>query len=182
MFKLNSLNSSIVRKYIKDTAIFSGLFCAGEITSKKIEKKEIEKTDIIKTASWSLMIGPFISKWYSYLDGPTFKTNRLGLFAMRYGKYNPILKATSGLLTTKAILDVAFDAPLYGSYIKYQHYNDANYPFWSKFGKMYATDLAFWIPANLVNFFYVKPAFRVPFYSSAVFVWSIVLPLISKEH
>lgn len=109
----------------------------------------------------------------------------------KFGPIIPKMNATRGLLCGKILFDILFDAPLYGSYIAMQQYHhkstnekkDVDYrqQFWSKFKTMYMTDLVFWIPANVLNFFYITPKGRVPFYATAVFVWAITLPIITKQ-
>ena len=169
------------KKCLTDTIMFSSLFVGGEAAAKIINNKPIDKKELGITALWSVAMGPFISKWYSYLDG-SFKTSFVGAKVSKIGSFQKISKATTGLLVTKAIVDVLFDAPIYGSYLLAHHHQDKNYPFWSKFKTMYITDSLFWLPTNMVNFFFVPAKFRVPFYSSAVFIWSIILPSISKSH
>lgn len=171
------------RKVVQDTALFSGLFCAGEYTATRfVAKQPVDEKRMKRNVAWAVPTGVFVSYWYHYLDGSVFKKTRLMQYANRFGSISPLMKLTSGALITKALVDVAMDLPVYSSYIVAQHHDQPEYPMGSNIAKMYATDLAFWIPVNLINFFKVQPKFRVPFYSVAIFTWSVLLPCVTSKH
>jgi hypothetical protein len=50
-----------------------------------------------------------------------------------------------------------------------------------KFKEMYLADCAFWLPVNLVNFFFIQNKYRVLFVSCATSAWAILLPLICRD-
>lgn len=150
---------------------------------KTVENKTHENHDdnhngshaLATTLGWAIPSGVVISKWYSFLDNDLKKTS-LGKWASKFGK--------TRLIWLKITLDLLADAPLYGSYIAAQRQfggADISKPFFEVFTTMYLTDLVFWIPVNTINFFKVPATYRVPFYSTAVFCWSIILPMITKE-
>lgn len=167
-----------MQKVLKDTVKITSLFCAGEYIAKKyIEKKSVheQKDSIKRTALWSVAMGPIISKWYTWLD-TSYKSTKFGKFILNRWPAVP-----AALIASKAILDVVADAPFYGAHIAVHHYDDKDYKFIDNFINMYKTDILFWTPANFINFFLVSPQNRVLFYSSAVFIWSIILPIICSE-
>ena len=156
----------------------------------KYDKKHIEFTTV-----WGVIGGYAVHKWYKFLDG-NFKNIYYGYShkPMISGILNripwsvrihPVMAVPMGLLVCKAIVDVVFDAPLYGAYIYMQKAYTKGMEmkgFFKEFSNMYAVDVLFWIPVNLLNFFLVKPKYRVPVVSAATATWAVILPLISNGH
>lgn len=164
--------------------VMNGNYRNFSVSVKSFDKDHHNSSNALATTiSWAIPSGLAISHWYSFLDNDLKKT-AAGKWASKFGKVNPATKLSSGLIWFKITLDLLADIPIYGSYIAAQRQfggADKSNPFSEVFTKMYLTDLCFWIPANTINFFKVSPTYRVPFYAAAVFVWSIILPVITKE-
>lgn len=158
------------------------------------------------TLGWGIGGGVIVHNWYKWIDG-TFKYSALGHWFNNLGyKYpklgpltriHPIMGISTGLLIGKLIVDVAFDMPLYGAYMYsnklYETRNMDNHlqlstyskpftqEFATTFGKMYLMDMVFWIPFNYINFFYIRPQYRVLFFSCGTAIWAAALPLICRD-
>lgn len=169
-----------MQKIVKDTITYASFLSGGEYVAQIMKKDtKIDGKSIRNTAVWSIGGGVGVSLWYKYLDGPTFKNSTLVKNVLCKGGVNQRMGLPNRLLIGKATVDILFDAPLYGSYVLFKsRVEDKDMNFW----KMYKTDVMFWLPVNLLNFFFVLPKYRVPVVSASTCAWAILLPLVSEGH
>ncbi len=173
-----------MQRIITDTVTYASFLSGGEYVSQIIQNKnshesKVNTTSIQNTAMWSIGGGAAVSLWYKYLDGSSFKNNPLVKSTLCVGSINKRMGVSNRLIVGKAVVDILFDAPLYGSYVLFKSkVEDKKMDFWS----MYKTDVLFWLPVNLLNFFFVPSKYRVPVVSATTCAWAIILPMVSEGH
>lgn len=145
---------------------------------KSKEDKKDDKDSFLANVDWvraaklsavGLVMGPFSYKWYSYLDR---------LFPTK----------TSKIILYKVILDQLFAAPLMNvmsiaGCFEYagKSFDDMIQYYKEKFLVIYTYDCAIWPAAQVVNFLFVSPVYRVLYVNGVSLMWNSILSFLMFE-
>lgn len=179
-------NTWNTRKPLLTQAITCGvLYGAGDVVAQRIERYQAVPVssqeqkgnhgeesgfDVPRTmrlASFGAALdAPILKSWYDLLD-----------------KYIP--RADARAVAVKLVLDQVFCAPLiyvlffpYLGFLKGASIAEIKEKIQRDFLTTYLADCALWLPAGVINFKFVPPAFRVLYVSAVSFVWSIYLAFV----
>lgn len=169
--------SPLVRAFRKgglllvNTATCSTLYALGDVCCQKLEKQNLEKIDWARTARMALMgfaLGPLNHFWYVFLDkrlpGTALKTvakkvlcDQLFMAPLCFSVFYP----TMGLLEGKDLQGCWDELCV-------------------KFIPTYIMDCKVWPTAQVINFFFVPPQFRVAYVNLVTLGWTVYLSY--KKH
>lgn len=154
--------------FVTNTISCGTLLGVGDLSVQTVEfygnrKKEYDFKRAGRMFAVGLCLGPFNHLWYSYLDkvlpGKTLTT---------------VLK--------KILADQIVASPFFAftffvgaGTLEGQTLSESLDEFRRKFIEVYKADWSFWPAAQAINFFYVKPEYRVVYVSIATLVWNTFL-------
>ena|SRR3990167_2413902 len=139
------------------------------IATTSTENNNFNVNRVLRFGSFGLLIdAPILFWWYRLLD-------------------TKIPSTTSSAVIKKLALDQMLCAPFvyflffpFLGILKQHSYEQISEKIRKDFLKTYLFDCALWIPANLINFRYISPQYRVAYTGVITFFWTVYLAFIGE--
>lgn len=173
-----AINRLFTRKYLifTNTASCGVLLGLGDMSIQTVEycKNNRDKFDFKRAAKMftiGIVLGPFNHVWYSFLD-----------------------KALPGInfatISKKILADQACASPFFAftffigtGTLEGKPFNASFGEFRAKFWEVYKADWTLWPAAQAINFYFLKPKYRVVYVAFVTLVWNTYLSYVKhKDH
>lgn len=181
MNKMSSVTIKFIRTnfnkhpIISNSVIYGALFLGAECTQQVLTKrtladepKVLDVTSLTRYALFGTAIqGPLLTVWFKWLD-----SKFIGKSLTVVGKklvLDQTIAASGELLLFYLAMSIMEG--------KQDVFEECR----SKFVESYKSSCLFWIPAQVVNFLMVPPAFRVIYFGVASFAWVNILCYIKRQ-